>query len=41
MGLPAAKQGDQIVAMDIHIILQPQFSQPVPTFRSSPGKHGQ
>ena len=31
MGLPAAKQGDQIVAMDIHIILQPSFSQPVPT----------
>jgi len=30
MGLPAAKQGDQIVAMDIHIILAPP-TPPKPT----------
>ena len=31
MGLPAAKQGDQILATDIHIILIPTPGGPVPT----------
>lgn len=30
MGLPAAKQGDQIVATDIHIVIPPSPSPPVP-----------
>jgi uncharacterized Zn-binding protein involved in type VI secretion len=31
MGLPAAKQGDQITAVDIHIIMIPTPAGPVPT----------
>ncbi len=31
MGLPAAKQGDQIVAVDTHIVLVPSPSGAVPT----------
>jgi uncharacterized Zn-binding protein involved in type VI secretion len=31
MGLPAAKQGDQVVAVDIHIVLIPSPAGPVPT----------
>jgi uncharacterized Zn-binding protein involved in type VI secretion len=31
MGMPAAKQGDKILAMDIHIILVPSPGGPVPT----------
>lgn len=31
MGQPAAKQGDQIIATDIHIILIPAGVSPVPT----------
>ncbi len=31
MGMPAAKQGDQIVATDIHIVLVPSPGGPVPT----------
>jgi uncharacterized Zn-binding protein involved in type VI secretion len=31
MGLPAAKQGDQIVATDIHIVMVPSPGGPVPT----------
>ena len=31
MGQPAAKQGDQVVATDIHIILIPSPGGPVPT----------
>ena len=31
MGQPAAKQGDQIVAVDIHIVLVPSASGTVPT----------
>ncbi|MFZ0548381.1 MAG: PAAR domain-containing protein [Candidatus Promineifilaceae bacterium] len=31
MGLPAAKQGDQITAVDIHIIMVPSPGGPVPT----------
>jgi uncharacterized Zn-binding protein involved in type VI secretion len=31
MGLPAAKQGDQIVAVDIHIVMVPSGAGPVPT----------
>src|SRR5574341_1707935 len=31
MGQPAAKQGDQIIATDIHIILIPSPGGPVPT----------
>jgi uncharacterized Zn-binding protein involved in type VI secretion len=31
MGQPAAKQGDQIMATDIHIILIPAFPSPIPT----------
>jgi len=31
MGMPAAKQGDQIVAVDIHIIMIPSPGGPVPT----------
>jgi len=31
MGLPAAKQGDQIVAVDIHIVMVPSPGGPVPT----------
>lgn len=30
MGKPAAKQGDKIVAVDIHIILLPPFAIPTP-----------
>jgi uncharacterized Zn-binding protein involved in type VI secretion len=31
MGLPAAKQGDQIVAVDTHIVMVPSPGGPVPT----------
>jgi uncharacterized Zn-binding protein involved in type VI secretion len=31
MGLPAAKQGDQVTAVDIHIIMIPSPSGPIPT----------
>ena len=31
MGLPAAKQGDQIMATDIHIVMVPSPGGPVPT----------
>lgn len=31
MGLPAAKQGDQIIATDIHIVMVPTAAGPVPT----------
>ncbi len=31
MGMPAAKQGDQIVATDIHIVMTPSAAGPVPT----------
>jgi uncharacterized Zn-binding protein involved in type VI secretion len=31
MGAPAAKQGDQIVAVDIHIVMIPSPGGPVPT----------
>lgn len=31
MGQPAAKQGDQIVAVDIHIVMVPSVSGQVPT----------
>lgn len=31
MGLPAAKQGDQIVATDTHIVMVPSPGGPVPT----------
>ncbi|MGD1857645.1 MAG: PAAR domain-containing protein [Leptolyngbyaceae cyanobacterium] len=31
MGLPAAKQGDQILATDIHIVMIPSPGGPVPT----------
>ena len=31
MGLPAAKQGDQIVGVDTHIVLVPSPTGPVPT----------
>ena len=31
MGMPAAKQGDQIAALDIHIIMIPTPGGPVPT----------
>jgi uncharacterized Zn-binding protein involved in type VI secretion len=31
MGMPAAKQGDQILATDIHIIMIPTPAGPVPT----------
>lgn len=31
MGLPAAKQGDQIVGTDIHIVMIPSPSGPIPT----------
>jgi len=31
MGLPAAKQGDQVVATDIHIVMIPSGAGPVPT----------
>jgi uncharacterized Zn-binding protein involved in type VI secretion len=31
MGLPAAKQGDQIVATDIHMVMVPSPGGPVPT----------
>jgi len=31
MGLPAAKQSDQIMATDFHIILVPPLATPVPT----------
>jgi uncharacterized Zn-binding protein involved in type VI secretion len=31
MGQPAAKQGDQVVATDIHIVLVPSISGTVPT----------
>jgi len=31
MGLPAAKQGDQIIGSDIHIIMIPSPGGPVPT----------
>ena len=31
MGQPAAKQGDQVVAVDIHIVLVPSPGGPVPT----------
>jgi uncharacterized Zn-binding protein involved in type VI secretion len=31
MGLPAAKQGDKIIAVDIHIIMIPSPGGPIPT----------
>lgn len=31
MGLPAAKQGDKIIAVDIHIVMIPSPGGPVPT----------
>lgn len=31
MGMPAAKQGDQVIATDIHIIMNPSPGGPVPT----------
>ena len=31
MGQPAAKQGDQVIATDIHIIMNPSPGGPVPT----------
>ncbi len=31
MGQPAAKQGDQVIAVDIHIVMVPSPSGPVPT----------
>jgi uncharacterized Zn-binding protein involved in type VI secretion len=31
MGMPAAKQGDQVIATDIHIIMIPSPGGPVPT----------
>ncbi|MBN1147920.1 MAG: PAAR domain-containing protein [Anaerolineales bacterium] len=31
MGAPAAKQGDQVTAVDIHIVMVPSPSGPVPT----------
>ena len=31
MGMPAAKQGDQVLAMDIHIVMIPSPGGPVPT----------
>jgi uncharacterized Zn-binding protein involved in type VI secretion len=31
MGQPAAKQGDQVIAIDIHIVLVPSPGGPVPT----------
>jgi len=31
MGQPAAKQGDQVVATDVHIVLIPSPGGPVPT----------
>ena len=31
MGLPAAKQGDQVIAVDIHIVMVPTPGGPVPT----------
>jgi len=31
MGQPAAKQGDQITAMDIHIVMVPSAGGPIPT----------
>lgn len=31
MGMPAAKQGDQVIAVDIHIIMIPSPGGPVPT----------
>jgi uncharacterized Zn-binding protein involved in type VI secretion len=31
MGLPAAKQGDQVVAVDIHIVMVPSAAGPTPT----------
>jgi uncharacterized Zn-binding protein involved in type VI secretion len=30
MGLPAAKQGDQVLAVDTHIVLLPPYSTPAP-----------
>lgn len=30
MGKPAAKQGDQIMAVDIHVVLLPPFATPTP-----------
>lgn len=31
MGQPAAKQGDQVIATDIHIIMMPAVPSPIPT----------
>jgi uncharacterized Zn-binding protein involved in type VI secretion len=31
MGLPAAKQGDKVVGVDIHIVMVPAAPSPVPT----------
>jgi uncharacterized Zn-binding protein involved in type VI secretion len=31
MGQPAAKQGDQVMATDIHIIMMPAVPSPIPT----------
>lgn len=36
MGMPAAKQGDQVIAMDIHIQMIPSPGGPIPTPLPSP-----
>ncbi len=36
MGQPAAKQGDQITAVDVHIVMVPSAGGPVPTPQSLP-----
>ncbi|WP_405059642.1 hypothetical protein OG474_43890 [Kribbella sp. NBC_01505] len=36
MGKPAAKLGDQVVGIDIHIVMVPSAGGPVPTPRSCP-----
>ena len=36
MGQPAAKQGDQIVAIDTHIVMVPSVPSPVPTLLPHP-----
>ncbi len=36
MGMPAAKQGDKVMALDIHIVMIPSPGGPVPTPLPSP-----
>ena len=36
MGQPAAKQGDQVIATDIHIVMIPSPGGPIPTPASEP-----